>query len=96
MGEQGVPGADGEARQVLVQVVGVFLPDGAVGHGPGRAVRVVGVGRQLIAIYSAHTQNKLVTYWFISFSRIRNLNSLPDLSFSTSLMGIKMFPCNIT
>ena len=96
MGEQGLPGADGEARQVLVQVVGVFLPDGAVGHGPGRAVRVVGVGYQLIAIYSAHTQNKLVTYWFTSFSRIRNLNSLPDLSFSSSLMGIKMFPCNIT
>ena len=45
MGEQGLPGADGEARQVLVQVVGVFLPDGAVGHGPGRAVRVIGVGR---------------------------------------------------
>ena len=45
LGEQGVPGADGEARQVLVQVVGVFLPDGAVGHGPGRAVRVIGVGR---------------------------------------------------
>ena len=33
MGEQGLPGADGEARQVLVQVVGVFLPDGAVGQG---------------------------------------------------------------
>ena len=45
MGEQGLPGADGEARQVLVQVVGILLPDGAVGHGPGRAVRVIGVGR---------------------------------------------------
>ena len=33
MGEQGLPGADGEARQVFVQVVGVFLPDGAVGQG---------------------------------------------------------------
>ena len=50
MGEQGVPRADGEARQVFVQVVGVFLPDGAVGHGPGRAVRVVGVDRQLLAV----------------------------------------------
>ena len=50
MGEQGLPGADGEARQVFVQVVGVFLPDGAVGHGPGRAVRVVGVDRQLLPV----------------------------------------------
>ena len=33
MGEQGLPGADGEARQVLVQVVGILLPDGAVGQG---------------------------------------------------------------
>ena len=33
LGEQGLPGADGEARQVLVQVVGILLPDGAVGQG---------------------------------------------------------------
>ena len=50
MGEQGLPGADGEARQVLVQVVGVFLPDGAVGHGPGCPIRVIGVGRQLLPV----------------------------------------------
>ena len=50
LGEQGVPGADGEARQVLVQVVGVFLPDGAVGHGPGCPIRVIGVGRQLLPV----------------------------------------------
>ena len=45
LGEQDIPRADSEARQVLVQVVGILLPDGAVGHGPGRAVRVIGVGR---------------------------------------------------
>lgn len=50
MGEQGVPGADGEARQVFVQIVGVFLPDGTVGDGLGCAVQVVGVGRQLLPV----------------------------------------------
>ena len=33
LGEQGVPRADRQARQVLVQVIGVFLPDGGVGQG---------------------------------------------------------------
>ena len=32
MGEQGVPRADGEARKVFIQVLGVFRPDGVVGH----------------------------------------------------------------
>ena len=32
MGEQGLPGADGEARKVFIQVLGVFRPDGVVGH----------------------------------------------------------------
>ena len=36
--------------QVLVQIVGILLPDGAVGHGPGRAVRVIGIGCQLLPV----------------------------------------------
>ena len=61
-GQKRVPGVDGQARQVLVQVICVLLPNEAMGYGLGRTVRVIGIGCQLLSIIGETQKSAMMKY----------------------------------